>query len=179
MSEKVVLDFWFGQLSSEQHFKKDPKLDEDITKKFKTLHEQAVRCELFKWRKTAGGILAEIILIDQFSRNMYREQPQSFAYDGLALCLAQKKIEKGVDKNMSPQFKSFLYMPYMHSESQIIHEEAIKLFNQKGLEYNLEYEIKHKNIIDRFGRYPHRNAILGRPSTEDELEFLKDPAHSF
>lgn len=136
--------------------------------------------ELYGWRKTAHGRLAEIIVLDQFSRNMYRDQPQSFAADPMALVLAQEAVFLGADKKLkTPQEQAFLYMPYMHSESEIIHEVALDLFSQPGLENNYAFELKHKEIIDRFGRYPHRNDILGRQSTAEELAFLKEPGSSF
>ncbi|MFI7918815.1 DUF924 family protein, partial [Acinetobacter baumannii] len=117
---------------------------------------------LWSWRKTPEGRLAEIIVLDQFSRNIYRDQPESFAYDGLALALSQEAISLQLDAQLNPEQRSFLYMPFMHSESKLIHEFALKLFQRLGNEINLSFEKKHKVIIDRFGRYPHRNAILGR-----------------
>jgi len=128
---------------------------------------------------SAEGRLAEIIVLDQFSRNIYRGTARAFAQDSLALALAQEAISQDLDKQLSPEQRSFLYMPFMHSESKLIHEFALKLFQRLGNQANLEYEIKHKIIIDRFGRYPHRNQILGRESTEEELSFLTQPDSSF
>jgi len=125
------------------------------------------------------GRLAEIILIDQFSRNIFRDTPEAFSADAVALVLAQEAIAAGADQQLETKERAFLYMPYMHSESRAIHEQAAQLFDQPGLEYNLEFEHKHKVIIDRFGRYPHRNAILGRTSTAEELDFLEGPDSSF
>lgn len=110
-------------------------------------------------------------MLDQFSRNIYRDQPESFAYDGLALALSQEATSLQLDAQLNPEQRSFLYMPFMHSESKLIHEFALKLFQRLGNEINLSFEKKHKVIIDRFGRYPHRNAILGRVSTPEETEF--------
>ena len=110
---------------------------------------------------------------------MFRDSAESFAFDSLALVLAQEAVSSGVDKQLQQIEKSFLYMPYMHSESAIIHEQAVELFSQPGLENNLAFEHKHKDIIDRFGRYPHRNEILGRESTPEEIEFLQQPGSSF
>ena len=123
--------------------------------------------------------MAEIIVLDQFSRNIYRDQAQAFAYDSLALALAQEAISLQLDAQLSPEQRSFLYMPFMHSESKLMHEYALKLFQRLGNEINLSFEKKHKIIIDRFGRYPHRNEILGRTSTAEELEFLTQPNSSF
>jgi uncharacterized protein (DUF924 family) len=118
-------------------------------------------------------------VLDQFSRNIYRDQPKSFAFDGMALVLSQQAIDNDDDKKLDQQKRLFMYMPYMHSESKVIHQQAVVLFQRLGLEGNLEFELKHKAIIDRFGRYPHRNTILGRQSTEQEIEFLQQPDSSF
>lgn len=177
--DKSVLEFWFEELEPKQWFVKDKCLDAMIEARFSLLVEQARAAELSLWRATIKGRLAEIILIDQFSRNIYRDTPSSFSADPMALVLAQEAISLGLDKRLSPKERSFLYMPYMHSESRLIHEQAVKLFDQPGLEYNLEFEHKHKVIIDRFGRYPHRNKILGRTSTAEELAFLEGPDSSF
>jgi uncharacterized protein (DUF924 family) len=134
---------------------------------------------LFSWRETSLGRLAEVIILDQFSRNMYRDTPQSFAYDALALALSQSAIAEGYDEELSLEMRSFLYMPFMHSESLAIHEEATKLFARLGVASTIEFEFKHKNIIERFGRYPHRNIILGRVSTAEEEAFLHLPNSNF
>ncbi len=175
----AVLDFWFAELEPEQWWKSDPALDSEIVKRFRELHGAAVSCELDRWRETAPGRLAEIIVIDQFSRNIYRGQPQAFLFDPLALGLAQEAIRAGAHTALEPQQRAFLYMPFMHSESKLIHERAVALFSEPGLESNLEFEHKHKRIIERFGRYPHRNAVLGRRSTAAELAFLEEPGSSF
>lgn len=174
-----ILDFWFNDLSPQQWWAKDEKLDREIARRFGELHAQASRCELFDWRMAAKGRLAEIIILDQFSRNIYRDKPQSFANDPLALALAQEALAVDADKALSPVERSFLYLPFMHSESVEIHRVAVILYSAPGLESNLDYELQHKLIIDRFGRYPHRNNILGRESTPDEIEFLKQPGSSF
>lgn len=174
-----VISFWFNEIDSSFWFKKDLRFDQDIRDRFAITHSQAVKGELFAWRNEPLGRLAEVIVLDQFSRNMFRDSADSFAFDSLALILAQEAIAVGADKQLKPVEKSFLYMPYMHSESATIHALAVDLFAQPGLENNLEFEHRHKNIIDRFGRYPHRNEILGRKSTSDELEFLQQPGSSF
>ena len=174
-----VLEFWFNELEPKQWFVKDRDLDAMIEARFSLLVEQARAGELFSWRVTPQGRLAEIILIDQFSRNIFRDKPESFSADPVALVLAQEAIGAGADQRLDVQERAFLYMPFMHSESQAIHEQAVVLFDQPGLEYNLEFEYKHKAIVDRFGRYPHRNEILGRKSTEEEIAFLREPGSSF
>ena len=134
---------------------------------------------MFAWRTTAEGRLAEIIVLDQFSRNVYRDTPRAFAQDVPALVLAQELVASGQDRSLSIAQRTFAYMPYMHSESALVHVQAVALFSQPGMEDNLNFELRHKAIIDRFGRYPHRNAVLGRPSTPEELAFLSEPGSSF
>ncbi|RBP79610.1 DUF924 domain-containing protein [Marinomonas rhizomae] len=174
-----VLEFWFDEIEPESWFKKDTNFDNEIISRFGKLHRQAVQGELSAWRHSSKGALAEIILLDQFSRNIYRDHPDAFAADPMALALAQVAIANGFDVELSPTERSFLYMPFMHSESAVIHEEAVKLFRDLGIANNLDFEFKHKEIVDRFGRYPHRNATLGRKSSSDELAFLDEPNSSF
>lgn len=179
MQAQEILSFWFEELTPKDWFTKNEKLDEKIRQRFLAVHASAEKGELFIWRDNPQGRLAEIIVLDQFSRNMFRDTSLCFASDALALILAQEAVRAGADKSLSPTQKSFLYMPYMHSESLKIHEEAVQLFHQEGLEGNYDFELKHKKIIERFGRYPHRNKILGRASTTEETEFLKQPGSSF
>lgn len=174
-----VIEFWFNELTPKQWFAKSDELDQSITKRFSGTLEAAAKGELWNWRETEKGRLAEIIVLDQFSRNIYRDTPKAFAQDSIALVLAQEAVAQGADESLEPHEKAFLYMPYMHSESKVIHEQAIKLFDQPGLENNYQFEVRHKEIIDRFGRYPHRNAVLGRESTSEEETFLKQPGSSF
>ncbi|EOQ60877.1 hypothetical protein F935_03214 [Acinetobacter calcoaceticus ANC 3811] len=179
MNEQDILNFWFSPEHRSLWFAKSDDFDKKIRENFSNVHRQATQAELWSWRKTAEGRLAEIIVLDQFSRNIYRDQPESFAYDSLALALAQETISLQLDAQLNPEQRSFLYMPFMHSESKLIHEFALKLFQRLGNEINLNFEKKHKVIIDRFGRYPHRNTILGRVSTPEETEFLLEPNSSF
>ncbi len=174
-----ILKFWFDEVEPEQRWGKDSSFDNRIVQKFESIHKSIIAGETWKWRQTPEGRLAEVIVLDQFSRNMYRNTAKSFAFDPLALVLAQEAIQQGDDQKLKTPQRSFLYMPFMHSESAMVHEEAIQLFSQPGLENTLEFELKHKVIIDRFGRYPHRNKILGRPSTLEEEEFLTQPGSSF
>ena len=166
-------------MTAKQHFVKDAVLDATIRTRFGDTLEAAARCELFAWRATAEGRLAEIVVLDQFSRNIYRDTPRAFAQDALAVVLAQELVASGQDRSLPVAQRVFAYMPTMHSESALVHAQATALFSQPGMEYNLDFELRHKAIIDRFGRYPHRNAILGRTSTEAELAFLADPGSSF
>lgn len=176
---KEIIQFWFEEIESYQWWAKDENFDELIRTRFLDTHTQAVKGELFSWRDTSMGALAEIIVIDQFSRNMFRDKPAAFAYDPIALVLAQSAIAQGLDLELPEQMRSFLYMPFMHSESLVIHAVAESLFSQLGLQSPLEYEHKHKEIIEKFGRYPHRNNILNRTSTPEEKEFLTQPGSSF
>lgn len=174
-----IIHFWFEETKPEKWFMKDDAFDEVIKRRFSEVLQRARKGELFVWRDTLEGRLAEIIVLDQFSRNIYRDHAGAFAGDPVALTLAQEAVAREPHKTLPPMKRSFLYMPYMHSESPVIHKIAVDLFSQAGLEYSLEYELKHKEIVDRFGRYPHRNAILGRTSTPEELEFLKQAGSSF
>jgi uncharacterized protein (DUF924 family) len=178
MSE-TVLSFWFTELTPEQWWVKDETLDQRIRERFSDIHAQAAQCELFTWRRTARGRLAEIIVLDQFSRNLFRDSALAFAHDSLALALAQEAVGSGADQALAAVERSFLYMPYMHSESLVIHEEAVRLFTENGIQNNLDFEFQHKAIIEKFGRYPHRNKILRRESTAEELAFLQQPGSSF
>ena len=179
MDYQKVITFWFEEIEPKAWWKKDPEFDQLIADRFGELHQAAARCECFGWRSEPLGRLAEIILLDQFSRNIGRDTPSAFANDPLALALAQEAVRVSADDTLDPIRKAFLYMPFMHSESEMIHQEAVALFSQPGLESSLDFELRHKGIIDRFGRYPHRNEILGRSSTVEELEFLKQPGSSF
>ena len=179
MESRAILHFWFEELTLKQHFVKDAALDETIRARFGNTLEAAARCELFAWCTTAAGRLAEIIVLDQFSRNVYRDTPRAFAQDALALVLAQELVASGLDSSLPAAQCVFAYMPYMHSESALVHTQAVALFTQLGIPDNLNFELRHKAIIDRFGRYPHRNAILGRASSADELAFLAEPGSSF
>ena len=174
-----IYNFWFAEITPAQRWKVDAAFDDLIRSRFAQLHEQANQCELYAWRHEPKGRLAEIIVLDQFSRNMFRGMPAAFASDNLALALAQEAVAVGADQALTAEERVFLYMPYMHSESKAIHEVALKLFEGNGIQNNIDFELRHKAIVDRFGRYPHRNEILGRTSTAEEIEFLKQPGSSF
>jgi len=179
MTYQQIIEFWFKETEPRKRFIKDLKFDQLIKDRFWITHQQASNCELSHWRSAIDGRLAEIIVLDQFSRNLFRDKPEAFASDSLALALAQEAIATNQHSHLTLEQRAFLYMPFMHSESKVIHEKAVQLFSEKGLEYNLDYELKHKAIIDRFDRYPHRNAVLGRTSTAEEIEFLKHPGSRF
>jgi uncharacterized protein (DUF924 family) len=174
-----ILHFWFEELSAKQHFAKDAALDAAMRERFGATLEAAARCELFGWRHTAQGRLAEILLLDQFSRNVYRDTARAFAQDALALALAQALVASGQDQQLPSAQRPFAYMPYMHSESLVVHTESVRLFGQPGLESNFDFALRHQAIIARFGRFPHRNAVMGRTSSVEELAFLEQPGSSF
>ncbi len=169
MDYRQVLDFWFQELQPADWWRKDRQLDQTVA----------------LWRQSCGGgvlasrRLAEIIVLDQFSRNLYRDRPAAFAADGQALVLAQEAIRVHADQALPAEQRAFLYMPYMHSESLAIQRASLRLFEQLGQDNTLQFAIAHYGIIERFGRYPHRNAILGRPSTAEEEAFLQQPGSSF
>ncbi|WP_286262961.1 DUF924 family protein [Thalassotalea atypica] len=179
MTYTDIIKFWFEELSPEQWWTKDHALDQLIKHRFQKIHQQAMHCELYLWRETAKGRLAEIIILDQFSRNMFRNTPQAFASDNIALSLAQEAINIGADQSLTEVERSFLYTPFMHSESLLIHDVAMMLYQKNGIESNFAFEKAHRDIIAKFGRYPHRNVLLERKSTPEELEFLSQPNSSF
>lgn len=174
-----VLTFWFNEIDPKSWWVADPAFDRLIQERFGQVLEQASQAELHAWRATPRGRLAEVLALDQFSRNIHRNSPRAFAQDPMALALAQEAIAAGAPAALSAVQRSFLYLPFMHSESRAIHEWAERLYRDNGIPLNYDFELKHKAIIDRFGRYPHRNAILGRESTAEEIEFLKQPGSSF
>lgn len=179
MQSQDIIHFWFEELNNKQLFAKDAALDAMMLARFGATLLSASRGELFGWRDSPLGRLAEIVVLDQFSRNIYRGTPQSFAQDPQALTLAQELVATGQDQSLTLAQRTFAYMPYMHSESRLIHRQAVELFSQPGLENALTFEHRHQAIIARFGRYPHRNAILRRVSTPAELAFLSQPGSSF
>ena len=174
-----ILSFWFEEVDASLWFKSDHNFDDLIQQRFLDLMQQAAVGELYSWRTTAEGRLAEIIILDQFSRNVYRNTPQAFAQDPIALVLAQEAVASGALNSLNPTQCAFLLLPYMHSESKQIHVVAETLYQDFTPTENYEFELRHKAIIDRFGRYPHRNEILERSSTPEEVKFLLEPGSSF
>lgn len=172
------LHFWLEDIAPGQWRQFDPDFDALLKKRYLRLLQHAAAGELYAWRQTAKGRLAEIIVLDQLSRNIYRDTPTAFSQDAMALALAQEAVAAGCMSELNEEESAFLLMPYMHSESKIIHMQAETLFKQYAPS-RYEAELKHKAIIDRFGRYPHRNQLLGRVSTTEEIEFLKLPGSSF
>ena len=175
---KEILAFWLEEIDPNQWRVRDPSFDALLRKRFLACLQQATAGELFAWRTSPAGRLAEVIVLDQLSRNVYRGTPLAFAQDGMALVLAQEAIAAGAMAELDEEERAFLLMPYMHSESRVIHAQAEALFKHYAPSRH-EPELRHKAVIDRFGRYPHRNDILGRASTDEEIEFLKLPGSGF
>jgi uncharacterized protein (DUF924 family) len=174
-----VLEFWFTESGPESWWSANPAFDDRIRARFGALHARASRGELSAWRATPRGRLAEIIVLDQFSRNLFRRSAAAFSQDLAALVLAQEAVAAGAYLELEPLQRAFLLLPYMHSESREIHVDAERLYREHAPPANYDFEMRHKAIVDRFGRYPHRNAALGRDSTPEEIEFLKQPGSGF
>ena len=174
-----VLAFWLGEVPPERRFVVDAALDAQIRQRFGALHERLSMVVPDDWRASPERLLAAIIVLDQFSRNLHRGSPRTFACDPAALALTKDAIERGFDKQLRGDQLQFLYMPLMHSEDAADQALSVELFATIGNDEAYDYALQHKAIIDRFKRYPHRNAVLGRESTPEEIEFLKQPGSSF
>lgn len=166
-----VVRYWFDQLQTEAWFRKDERVDAAIRERFGALYEQLAPIRP-QQLTTPLECIAAVIALDQFPRNMFRGSPRAFATDALALSIAQHAIAAGWDEQLTQQQRLFLYMPFQHAEDRAVQARSIELFTRLGLGENLDYAFKHKEIIDRFGRFPHRNEVLGRESTSAEQEFV-------
>lgn len=185
---QAVLDFWFPSPAGfrAEWFRKDAAFDETIRARFGTLVETALDGGLHEWESDAAGSLARILLLDQFPRNLFRGTACAFAGDAQALTLAQRLVGSGQDKNLAPLYRMFVFLPFEHSESLLDQERSVALFAGLRREAQnavfdavLRYAERHRDIIERFGRFPHRNAALGRASTAQEMAFLEEPGSSF
>lgn len=190
---REVLDFWFLPAAAPGHghfrpewFRKDAAFDETIRARFGDLVEDALAGGLGDWEASAEGALARILVLDQFPRNLFRNQARAFAGDAAALDLAHRLVAAGRDKNLPPMQRWFVFMPFEHSEALIDQERAVALFaglrreaQDAVFESAYDYALKHRDVVERFGRFPHRNAALGRLSTTAEIEFLKQPGSAF
>ncbi|MCS0582937.1 DUF924 domain-containing protein [Massilia pinisoli] len=192
MTPQDVLDFWFGAPSSptfgqprREWFVKNDDFDHTIRERFGATIDQALAGGLREWdAQGPQGVLARILVLDQFTRNAHRNTPQSFAGDTLALAAARTLVDSGADKQLPPQQRAFAYMPFEHAEDAYMQERAVELFGvlaaeHPGFDEMLDYAHRHRGVIARFGRFPHRNEILGRASTPDEVEFLRQPGSRF
>jgi uncharacterized protein (DUF924 family) len=176
---REVLSFWFEEIDPKSWWSAKPEFDDQVRTRFGEMLNRAAAGELFSWRRDHRGRLAEIIVLDQFSRNVHRGSRQAFEQDPMALALAQEAVACNAHLSLEPVERGFMFLPYMHSESAAIHAVTEGLYREYGLKDNHDFELRHKAIIDRFGRYPHRNAVLGRSSTQEELEFLKQAGSRF
>lgn len=190
-----ILEVWLGAgdvpsaETRERWWAKDPAFDAMLTARFGALLDRAARGELDAWAKTARGSLALVILLDQLSRNIHRGMPRSFAHDSRALAIARDALARGLDAELPIEHRTFLYMPLMHAEDVAAQRECVQRFEQlarnappsarAALETNVDFAKRHLEIVERFGRFPHRNAILGRETTPEEAAFLLEPGSSF
>jgi uncharacterized protein (DUF924 family) len=173
MHWREVYDFWFKKHGKKDWFGKSAKFDAAIRRKFLSTYWEIARGEHADWRTTPKGRLSEIIVLDQFARQMFRGEAQAFLFDPLALALAQEAIRSGADKALKETERFFIYLPFMHSESKKIQKESVRLFKKLGDKEALWYARDHKKVIDRFGRFPHRNAARGWKSTPAEKSFMR------
>ncbi len=170
-----VLRFWFGVLKPEQWWERDDTVDQEIKTRFAPVYLRLADEVPKSWLASPQGRLAAVIVLDQFPRNMFRDDPRAYASDAAALKLAKDTIDSGDDKKLATEQRSFLYMPFQHSEDLAVQEESVELFRSLGDANQIDFAEKHKQVIDRFGRFPHRNEVLGRETTAVEKLFLKEP----
>jgi uncharacterized protein (DUF924 family) len=186
-----VTDFWFGAPGSPEYgtsreawFRKDPAFDASIARRFGRLIERALGGELRDWDAQPDSALARIVVLDQFTRNVFRDTARAFAGDALALQAAKAMVAAGHDRALAPERRSFVYLPFEHAEDRAAQDESVRLFTQLETENPaltglIDYALRHRAIVARFGRFPHRNAALGRPSTPEEIRFLEEPGSRF
>ncbi len=186
-----VLEFWFGtpeaadtEAVTSRWFRKDPAFDREIEQRFGALMEQALAGQLQDWAWQPGPALARILLLDQFTRNVFRDTPRAFAGDALALDYAKAMVAQGQDAELAPLHRVFAYLPFEHAEDLAAQEQSLALFGRLANESPtmasyLDYARRHQEIVARFGRFPHRNKLLGRASTPEEAEFLLQPGSGF
>jgi uncharacterized protein (DUF924 family) len=177
-SPQSILDFWGGE-AAEKWWVKDPSFDLEIRRRFEPTLQAAARGELESWRDQPESCLAYILLLDQFSRNIYRDSPQAFAQDYLALAASLEGQHRSFDQKLGDSQRIFFYMPMIHSEDREVQARSVAIFRSLGLKENFDYADRHAELIERFGRFPHRNKILGRKSTPEEEAFLRQPNSSF
>ncbi len=181
---EAVLGFWFDEVAPERRFKRDEALDAEIRARFGELHARLARETTGGrlpdgWRDYPRSVLATVVVLDQFSRNLYRDDPRAFQQDGKALALAKSVISRGDDALLTPIERHFLYLPLMHAEDREAQEHSVQLYEALGLEEPMDYARRHRDVIVRFGRFPQRNAALGRPSTPEEKNALESGSARF
>ncbi|MFQ5783935.1 MAG: DUF924 family protein [Alphaproteobacteria bacterium] len=181
-----ILAFWFGAPGDPDHgrprkiwFEKDAALDAEVRRCFLADYKGAAAGALDHWQETPRGALALIVLLDQFPRNMFRDDPRAYASDAKARAVARRAIDAGFDRALPPIERRFLYLPFEHSEDLADQRRSVALFRDLGDKASIEWATRHLEIVERFGRFPHRNAALGRETTPEEAAFLKEPDSSF
>jgi uncharacterized protein (DUF924 family) len=174
-----IVAFWFETLKPEDWYRKNPAIDAAITERFGATYEALKTGVPPDWIAEPKGMLAAIIVLDQFPRNMFRDDARAFATDQAALALAKRAISEGTDMRLGPEQRAFIYLPFQHAETRDDQARSIELFTALGNPNNLDFALRHQAIIARFGRFPHRNSVLGRASTAEELAFLQEPGSSF
>lgn len=172
ISSEDILDFWFRDTDSKLWFNSTSEFDEQIRQQFERTCQAALHGELDDWQHSPDGCLALVILLDQFPLNIYRGKRESFAGESKAKAVAKAALNKGYDQLLADQQKAFLYMPLMHSEDLSDQDRSVALYEKAGLEHNLRFAKHHRDIVRKYGRFPHRNKILGRQSTAAEIEYL-------
>lgn len=178
-SVEAVLDFWFGECSEQDWFQKSDAFDATLQERFAAVHDAACAGALDHWGESPKGRLALLILLDQMSRNLHRGDARAFAQDGKAIALARRALAEGDHVGATRDERLFLYLPFEHSENPADQDLCMALFSALGDDRLTDFAERHKVIIDRFGRFPHRNAVLGRESTPEEIDFLAQPNSSF
>lgn len=168
-----VLRFWFEELNEQDWFSSGKPVDEKCRKRFGPVYEALKSDPLDPDQADARTLLAAVLVFDQFPRNMFRKTAEAYATDNAALALARAAVASGKDRTLNPRQRHFLYMPFMHSEDLTAQAESVQLFTELGIPDGVQYARHHHDVVERFGRFPHRNTILGRRSTPEEMEFLK------
>lgn len=172
----AFLAFWFKELNPKQWWTRDPDVDEVLRQRFSALHDRLTHHVPDDWLETPRGTLAAVMVLDQLPRNLFRDSPRAYATDAMALALARRAVERGFDALLSKDERIFLYVPFQHSEDAADQARSVELYAKLGDDNSADFARKHKEIVDRFGRFPHRNEVLGRQSTPEEVAFLKGPA---
>lgn len=171
---EAVIDFWLRETPPEKRFARDAALDAEIARRFGSLHRKLSQSVPEEWTADARATLGAIIVLDQFSRNLFRDDPRAFAQDQAALTLAWQMVVKGWDMQLSELERQFVYLPFEHAEDLAAADQSVALFEALGEPVTIDYAHRHKAVIAKFGRYPGRNKALGRDSTKEELKFLAD-----
>ena len=174
-----IVAFWFETLKPEDWYRKNPAIDAAIRERFGATYEALKTGVPPDWLAEPKEMLAAIIVLDQFPRNMFRDDARAFATDQAALALAKRAISEGTDMRLAPEQRAFIYLPFQHAETRDDQARSIELFTALGNPNNLDFALRHQAIIACFGRFPHRNSVLGRASTAEELAFLQEPGSSF